>query len=631
MAAGDATAADVPGLYDCVINGKGYVFLDSVEESIPFRTHRADYSFTQPFVERQNVSNQYGDNAQDFFLTVRQRDWSLGEQQKYYRAGQDGRYWMGSNVDVTIPGQVSLSPSVSTLSFAGAVRAGARQPNNGAHDIVVVSATNAYNVDGTDGTITDLGAHGLGATPSKFGIATDAVSNYISTTTAGTVGVRKLTGGVYSTFSATGSDSLAFLNNTLYGFRLSGSGGDLIRYDTAGVATSLFAWKDAAGGQAPNVIPRLAPYGGKLLLLFPYAQEAAELWIYDGAGVARLDVFPENFYANDMEILYGVAYIAGSFIKSAGTGLVNVKPAVLWFDGSQVGLLWQANSFSSFTISFPSNEQPGPHAALGVSSGRLIFTDDTTGNIMAYNPSLGGVSTIGSYTVTGTYPQIISTGLAQVHTRNQTTGYLFPSSTFPTSGYVISSLVDFDSSLTKVFRGVSVEFDSATDGNGGSVDIAYQTDVLTGSWTTLQTGATSGTEYTLSNVSGKRIAIKVTLNKGTSTAGPTLKSVNVRAAPRMPQYPRCTYVIDCTNTEGDPRELRDGTYHPLTGYDQMQNLVSAAKSSTPITVIDKANGSYTAFVDLNDPDGFDVYEIHPAPENKEKAGSYVVRLTTRGV
>jgi len=49
-----------------------------------------------------------------------------------------------------------------------------------------------------------------------------------------------------------------------------------------------------------------------------------------------------------------------------------------------------------------------------------------------------------------------------------------------------------------------------------------------GSYTTLQTGAVSGTEYTLT---GRNISVKITLNKGTSTNGPVLKRHYIRAAP----------------------------------------------------------------------------------------------------
>jgi hypothetical protein len=626
MAAGDATAADVPGKYDCVINGKGYCLLDSLESSIPFRTHRAIYGLTPPFVERQNVSNSYGDNAQDFFLTIRQRDWSLGEQQKFFRAGTDGRYWMGSNVDVSVPGQVSLSPAVTTLTFAGAVMAGARNAQAGKHDIVVASATNIYSVSGQDGTITDLGAHGVGATPGRFGVCTDGYSNFISG--PGGVGIRKLSDNVFTTFSATAANSLAFLNQTLYGFL--GTNDTFFKCDTAGVATSIFQWKRAEGSGATNVSPQLTPYGGRLLITFPYAQESSELWIYDGVGVSRLEVFPENFFVGDVEVLYGVAYVSGAFIKSAGATTLYAQPAILFYDGSQVGILWKANTFNSFTMPF-SNIANGPYAAVGVSSGRIVFTDDSTGNIMAYNPASGGVSSIGTYTAGGDSCRIISTGLGQVLTKNSVSSYFFPSSTFPSSGYVVSSLIDFDSSLSKQFRGIKVEFTLATDGDFGSVDIAYQLDGVDGSWTNLQTSAVSGTEYTFTNISGHAIAVKITLNKGTSTSGPVLKNLSVRGAPVMPVYPRGEYILDCTASTAQPRELRDGSYHVLNGYQQVQNLITARNNTSPISVTDKINGTFTAFVDVNDPQGFDVYEIHPDPDNPSKPGAYVVRLTVRGI
>lgn len=625
MAAGDATAADVPGRYDCVINGKGYVFADSIEPSLPFRTHRAIYDISQTFVERQNVSNSYGDNAQDFFLTTRQRDWSLGEQQKYFRSSQDGRYWMGQNVDVSTPGQVNLSQSINTITFAAAVAGGARAGQN--DNILTASATNLYSV-APDGTITDLGAHGLGAAPGKYGICTDGSSVYLSTTTAGTVGTRRLViGGAFSTFSASAFDSLAFVNNTLYGYNSTSS--SLWSLSSAGAATSVFAWKDAAGGVAGFAIPRLHPFGGKLLVSSRYAQESSELWIYDGSGVSRLEVFPENFEANDVEVLYGVVYVAGAFIRQT-SGSYYSKPAVLFWDGSQLGKLWEANNFNTVSLGTAGNLSSAIYPSLGVSNGRLIFSDDTTGSLMLYDPARGGVSSVATFTPnTGTNAATVSAISFTLQTRTQTNAYLFPSGTYPSSGYVISSLMDFDSSLQKVFRGVKVEFSSASDGNGGSVDIAYQVDSLTGSWTTLQTGAVSGTEYTLS-VTGHAVAIKITLNKGTSTSGPTLRNLNVRAAPQLQQFRSGLYIIDCTSSAEQPRELRDGTYHPLVGFDQAKNLLTAAKATTPFSVTDRF-GTFTGLVDLNDPEGFDVYEVHPLEDDPTKPGSYIVRVKVREV
>jgi hypothetical protein len=629
MAAGDATAADVDQTYDVVINGKGYKLWDALEPSIPFRTHRAVYGQTQPFVERQNVSNQYGDNAQDFFPSVRQRDWSLGEQQKFFRTGSDGRYWMGNGVDVSTAGQVKLSPSVGTLTFASAIKACVRDHNNDDFKKnVALSATNLYTVD-SDGTIVDKGAHGLGAAPSRWGAANDSNATYMSTTTAGTVGVRYWNGTIFQTFSAAGADSLAYLNNTLYGYRLNPN--DLVRWDTAGAQTTLFTWKAAFGGAGGANLPRLVPFGGKLLIAFTYAQESSELWIYDGVGVSRVEVLPENFVVSDMDVLYGVAYIAGAFVKGIGGGLLQTRGAVLFYDGSQIGLLWRANDYG---ISIGAvNMLIGPYPALGVNDGRLIISDETTGNMLAYNPASGGVSTIGTFGNSGGDDcNMASSPLFVLHTRDTTTGYYFPGPV-PSSGYVISSLIDFESSLTKIFRGATVEFDPASDGNGGSIDIAYQLNSLTGAWTSLATGVTSGQEVTFpAGTSGHSVALKVTLNKGTSTNGPILKAMNVRGAPVMPIYPRGEYILDCTGTVEQQTRLRDDSFHPLTGQQQVQNLITARNSTTPITITDKVNGTFTGFVDVNDPQGFDVYEMRSAPgKAPDKGGSFVVRLTVRGV
>lgn len=595
---GTDTAADVPDKYDVVIDGYGYVTARTVDPNMPFRIQQAALSYSPTFVARQNVSNSYGDNAQDFFLTIRQRDWSIGEQQKYFRAGTDGRYWMGSNLDVAVPGQARLSPSIASLSFAAAVRAAARHA--GDYDVVAASSTHLYKVSGLTSGISDLGAHGLGATPAQYGLCTDGRYNYMTTTAAGTVGVRRWDGSsAFSTFSATAADSLAFVNNTLFAYRSTGS--DLGRYDTAGTYTSIFTFKSANGDVVSSNVPVMHPYGGRLLIGFPFAQEAAELWIYDGTSPVRLEVFPENFILNDIEVLYGIAYIGGSFLKVASSTTYYLRPAVLFWDGSQIGLLWQANDFNTTAYSSASSVI-GPHPALGVSNGRLIFNDETTGNIMAYSPVTGGTSSIGAFTANaGDSVRFVSTGQIQVTTRNQTTGYILPTSTYPSSGYVISSLIDFDSSLPKVFRGIKVEFDAASDGDGGSVDIAYQVDSLTGAWTTLKTGATSGTEYALSNVSGHAIAVKVTLNKGTSTAGPTLRSMNVRGAPTLTSYRINQFVFDLggDSHEQNPVKRRDGSDHNLNGEEMRAHLATAIQATAPVQVTDRT-GTYTAVLE---PDG----------------------------
>lgn len=591
---GTDVAADVPGKYDIVVDGYGYVTARAVDPNLPFRVQQQSFSYSPTFVERQNVSNAYGDNAQDFFLTIRQRDWSLGEQQKYYRVGNDGHYWVGSNVDVSTPGQVTLEPTTPSVSFGTSVITGTK--DIAITSVLAASSTILYRLDVT-GAVTSLGAHGLGAAPKKFAAASDGATTYISTSAAGTVGVRQWDSSAFATFSATAADSLAFVNNTLYGWNSTSS--NLFRYDSVGAVTDLFDWKNARGGTGGGSTGQYAPvmcsYGGKILLCFPFAQEASELWIYDGTGTSRLEVFPPNFVATDIEVLYGIVYVAGNFYKAASSTTWNVKPCVLFFDGSQIGLLWQANAYSTYTVTGPTTE-PGP--ALGVAAGRLVFTDDTMATMMAYDPARGGVSTIGAYVAGGSSAVVITSNSMVANIRSQTTGYYFPhATTYNTSGYVASSLIDFDSSLSKVFRGVTVEFDAATDGNGGSVDVGYQVNGLAGNYTSLATGVTSGTEVTLpAGTTGHSVSIKITLNKGTSTAGPTLKSMSVRGAPVTPPYRLNSFILDLGGAYANPVRRRDDSEHTLTGEEMRVNLAAAITSQTPLTVID-ITGTYTAFLE----------------------------------
>ena len=110
-----ATSGDVPGVYDVVIDGQGYLFYEQMDVAATTFGHipqRALYGYTPTFIERTNITGDYGDNQQAFWLTVSDRDWSLGEEQKYYR-GNDAvsarRYYAGTNLDISIPGQAKLA------------------------------------------------------------------------------------------------------------------------------------------------------------------------------------------------------------------------------------------------------------------------------------------------------------------------------------------------------------------------------------------------------------------------------------------------------------------------------------------------------------------------------------------
>lgn len=608
-----ATSADVPGKYDVVIDGVGLVFLDSLESSIPFRTHRAIYDFSPPFIQRSNVSGSYGDNQQDFFLTLSQNDWSLGEAQRWYRSNDTDRvrrYWTGTNVDpVTVPGQVSLRTTVGALTFGGAVRACC----DGSAGVYAASATHLYLVD-SSGSITDNSTHGLGAAPSMWGIASDSKNVFLTTTGSGTVGVIKWDGSAFTTFSASAADSLTFLDNTLYGFRE--SDGDLVQWDTSGTLTTLFTWKDGAGSALTGsaYATRLRPYGGKVAILRTLGvRSRGELWEYSAGGVDQIAEFPANFVAKDMEIVSGIILVSGYISRN-----IDVQPAIFYYANGNTGLLWQSNVSGYTDKTWP---------AMTAYAEGIAFTDDSTGKLMQYNIALGGVHAMGTYTVTNATALMAGSSSVILHTRNATAGYYFPTTTVVSSGTVITSLVDFENSLQKSFRGIKVDGDIPA---GSSIDIAYQVDSVDGSWTTLKTGAATGVAYTITGVSGHSIAVKVTLNKGTSSLGPVLKRVYVRGAPLLPQYRSGTYILDCTGTRDNPRELRDGSPDPQDGYDKVQALLTAAQSTTPFSVTDRLS-TYTGLIDLSNAEGWDVYEVHPNADDKTKSGCFVVRVTCREV
>jgi hypothetical protein len=123
----------------------------------------------------------------------------------------------------------------------------------------------------------------------------------------------------------------------------------------------------------------------------------------------------------------------------------------------------------------------------------------------------------------------------------------------------------------------------------------------------------SGTEYALTNITGRAISVKVTLNKGTSTAGPVLKRVSVRAIPQQltgsgTVFRKDAFVIQCTGRDGkSPLVLRDETLHPKDGLQMAQELRTAASSTNPISVTDEF-GTFTAVVEN---EGFQLRRVRP--------------------
>jgi hypothetical protein len=614
------SAADVPGRYDLVLtfggNSYGFCFLDSVEPSIPLRTHRSVYTLSPTFIDRQNVSGNYGDNQQDFWMTATQNDWGGGEDQHYFRPNdQDSRrrYWRGANVTVDQAGGIGIGYDKLFPTFPTDVNSACSSIDGTA--FLVATNTNLYSLS-TTGTITDKGAHGLGRAPAMYGMVTDGRNLFLSSTGPGTVGVRMWDGTTFSTFSATPADALAFLNNGLYGYRSINA--DLVRWDTTGTMSTLYPWEgadgSAAGGVARDV--KLCPFGGKLAIL---RRPNSEVFLYDGNGVST--IWKLDHPLDDIALMEGLLCVGG---KDASN-----RQVVDYYENGSFGNLWTspdtyAGAGETRLCQF------GQHGDTG-----LAWPDHANAQYVHFNLARGGVIRLAAITASfSDSDSIMVSNRTQFFMTRQTgtASDLYPDSSGALgTAQVFTSLFDFDSSLTKLFRGIKISWTAASDGNGGSADVYYRLNDLAGSYTLLKGGATNGVEYALPDATiGSSLSLRVDLLKSTSTLGPVLDRTYVRAAPDLQSFKRGQYLIDCTATTKLPRRLRDGTHHPKSGREQADALMLASQQTAPLTVTDRF-GAFTGLFDLGREEGFALFEVHPALDEPAKSGAFIARVWARQV
>jgi hypothetical protein len=612
-----AAASDIPTRFDVALAGKGYVFLDTIQPSLPFRQHKAVYSLSPTFIDRSNISGNFGDDQQAWWLTSAQSDWSEGEEQRFFRqsnADSRSRYWRGNQVDITRPGQATINQNFISPAFASATYSVCGGPAL-TTTFFAVSLTDLFEVSST-GTVTSRGAHGAG-NANLGGVAFDYGSLRVFIAGQTKVASYNTSTHTFGTFSATAAANLVFLNNTLYG--TSSDLASLIRFDTAGVATTLYTWRDATGA-AVGYQTTMVPFGSKLAILKQQSfNGGSELYLYDGVGVSLLAQFPTNFLGFGVTVQSGIIFVSGAYVVNS---FGRYRSAVLFYANGNIGETWKSDkTTSSSAVSDICDYLNG-----------VVFTDDSEGRFVFFDLGLGSFERIGSYTVGNTLngSKLASNGSQILRVNNTTTGSFFPSATVASNASVITSLFDFDSSLDKFVRGIKVDFTSATDGDGGSVDIGYQLNSLDGTYSTVQLGAQSGVEASFSQ-SCRSISLLITLNKGTSTSGPILKRTYVRAAPVLQQFRRREFVLDCSGDGGlEARELRDATTMTRSGREQVNDLISLAQSTTPFSITDRF-GTFTGLVDLNDPEGLQVYEIHQADDTPTLSGTYVVRVKLREV
>src|SRR5215471_3518182 len=627
------TAADVPGKFDVVINGQGYIFR-KVRDFIRAPVERAQMGYTPTFVERSNTSGDYGDQQQDFWLTTSQHDWSLGEGQAYYVNGDADsvrRYWRGGvantsasplatnlpgGVDIEKPGQATVRPAHKEISLpANAI--GCCAAENG-FSLYITSATNLYRTDPM-GTLTTIGAHGVTA-HQPFALAQDGTNLFI-----GGNSIRKWNGSTFSAFYANSAYALAFVMNTLFAITYPTSGAvTLYRLSSAGVATSLFPWK-AADGTASNRVPlRMIPFGGKLLILFR-THMSGELWQYDGSGTTMMTTLPGKFQPWDMTVAGGVIYISGQILKPASATTAYKKPAVYYYSGGSLGQAWEAEDYLPTAVDPSTNLGPG----IGQWEAGVAWMDPYRNYVVYYNGITGATSSLALLPTNSangtTFAGNPAHFLVMINGHNY--AYLFPlPATTAYSTVVETSLFDFSSSLKKRFRGVTIDAEIPT---GATIDLFYKLDSHSAAWQAIATNITPGIEYPLGAI-GHSVALCIVLNKGTSASGPTLKRLYVRAAPILNRYRRGSYNLNLANN----MILNDGSTHTKTGLQMAQDLFTAVNTDLPFSITDHL-GTYTGVAEA---DQFELdliratdYQPDPTQPLDHSKPEFIAQVGARGV
>jgi hypothetical protein len=597
-----ASAADVPNKYDLVINGQGYILDRSYDDS-PYRTPPAEYSSTATFLERTNVGTGYSDDAQDFFLTETQNDWTGGEGRSFFRVGDQTavtQYERSYGVEPRSPGSVRLAPDILTATGVHSIQAACGNSTDGLH--FCVDATNLYTVD-FGGNKSTLGAHGAGSV-ATFGLATDGIYIYIS----GATKLRKYNIGTgaftdYGTNSAVGA--LCYTGNLLY----SCNGSVLASYGTTGTSTTIFTWKDGTGTALPTSGCKIIANGGSVMILLPAMPNGPELWQYNGTATNIAAHLPAGSVAYDMVELNGIVYCSGSIwemdaqIYATPAALMGSVPTLWAYTGGSIEIIWQEQTIYNTAFAWGNL----PQSPLGTFRNSLVFEGQVDGvaALKLYQPSTGAVMTLAKISVSSTGGQTrqissLATTFMFSGLSSAVDAVVYPTTTVPSFGLIYLARLDFDNSLQKVFRSVKVDWEKYPgDAGTPSVDFTLQVDENVGLLGNTS-GLVSGVENILStSLVGRTCQVWLQLNKGTSTYGPVVRRVYLRAAPLLQSYKQRQYLLDLVgNKRTEPSQyltLINGESHTKDGDEMRADLVAAIAAGV-ISITDRF-GTFTGIIE----------------------------------
>lgn len=590
----------VPDKFDVLINSKGYMF-DRRQEV------QCEMTYTPTFLQRTNVSGAYGDNEQDFFLTVAQKDFSGGDGQLFYRDNevQRNRYYSSLNVNPSHEGEIRMLQDPTTLTPAASVIA--TTGDFGSIGSFFTTSASTYSNSGS--SITGAAAHGAG-TPVRWGMCHDGRNFYVS----GSSKIRKSTDMVtFTDFCATGNQgAIVYHNNQIY----SCDGATLRVYSSAGAGTDLYLWNDALGAlQATGTgKAQLISAGPKLYIFFPRAfGDRPELWVYDGTSTNRVAVLPKGYGGEAVESA-GIIYITAEEIGlDDPNGSYRGSAVVYAFADGNLQELWRDDLY--IQSQWPPSSTPAI-AAFG--RYLAVAKQDSSENYLVFLNLITGAShrvCVLTQASPG-YFSMVNAG-QRLHIYPNAANAFVWSGSMPTTASFLSSLFDFDNSLTKNFRSIKVEWVPLS--TGGAVDLYYRVGDTTGTYTLLQTSAVSGTEYLLSGVTGRSISVKLVLSVN-GGATPIVKRIYVRAAPTLQSYRRGVYLLDCSGPYKGKTPVMQRNNAPIgrSGAAMLAELVTALQT-TSVSVTDEL-GTYTGALD---PENFKAQRVGP--------NQYLVQVIIREV
>jgi hypothetical protein len=568
--------------YHVTLNGQGYV-LDLTR----YRKRIRD-----PFVARQSSTARGAVAIADLRgpeQVLALEDWSGGEGHVVYDSANPGRFRSGSGVDgYTVPGTLRLGPHASSVGTtdANAVRSLASFKGK-----LYAGAANGkvYSWDGT----TFAQPHTVAGGPSLTAMGVFLDELYVGNVANGNV----------DSFNGTAWTATRFT-----------AGGPVFALRTHFRQAAQYLYIGASGA-GTNGVGRLYYWDGSALSAGQFDPEDVDPSLLLVVGhelvVAGGDSATLNWslYAVDDGGAGGTwrryRALAGELYPYAGThhdddayiGDLTTGRLYRW-DGSALALAFQVGGAPGYAASgalVPASWRGAVWTGVVEAGGTLgvLRYDPRTG---ARHRALAGL--------TGTDWRSSAVWADRLYLGSSQAGAAKLFRVDPTlyggSGTLTSGLIDCGlPGVSKLFRSVTLVCEAIVSGH--SVQVEYQLED-TGAWTSLGTlsavGATTATYSFGANVTGRQIALRITLTGvAGSASSPVVRQVALRYVPRPTVMREWDLGVVLEGTAELPLITLDSAPEPLTGAELTTALWSAAGAVGPVTLVDLDGLSYSVYVE----------------------------------